>query len=320
MMRSTVVLLLVAAGVFTAAAGPVEFGSAELERACAGRGLNLRALRIKTEVAADPVESYRIAPGLVTGGDLRGLMYGLLEAADQIRATGHLRKAAGAPALAVRGVRMVVKDLDAEWFQSREYWPALFRSLARGRFNRFHLALPHLAAPSDTLRFITQTAAEFGVGFTLGLWGMADGQPVDEMQAALSEVLSACPSIRSVQVRMEPEAAMYAVRALRDAGRRLTLEAPSGATVIAGAAVSAGVPVRIACAYPGAAPDGPRAPFYWEISRESWANAQAVRGLVAKLAATRAAGFELDLPAGAEGAAAVPALAWGRLGYDPAGN
>ncbi|HVX66150.1 MAG TPA: hypothetical protein VHA11_06100 [Bryobacteraceae bacterium] len=320
MNRFTAFLLVLAAGTVTAAAGPVEFGNAELERACAGRGLNPRALRIKTEVAADPPESYRIAPGLVTGGDLRGLMYGLLEAADQIRVSGRLRKAAGAPALAVRGVRMVVKDPGAEWFQSREYWPALFRSLALGRFNRFHLALTQLNVEADTLRFITGSAAEFGIDFTLGLWGAEEGQGAGQMQAALAKVLSECPSIRGVQVRMEAETALPAVRAVQDAGRRMTFEAPAEAAQIVAAAASAGVPVRIARAYPGAVPDGPRTPFYWELSRENWADPQTVRGTVAKLAATHAAGFELDLPAGPEGAAAVPALRWGLLGYDPGGR
>jgi hypothetical protein len=119
---------------------------------------------------------------------------------------------------------------------------------------------------------------------------------------------------------MEPGTALYAVRAVQDAGRRLTLEAPADAAQIASAAASAGVPMRIAYAYPGAVPDGLRTPFYWEISRENWADPQAVRGLVAKLVATHAAGFELDLPAGAEGAAAVPALRWGLAGYDPGGK
>ncbi len=300
-----------------AGAGPVEFGSAELDRAIAARGLNPRLFRIKTEVATDPSESYRIAPGLITGGDLRGLMYGLLEAAEQVRLAGRLRKATGAPALAVRGIRMQVSEPGAEWLQSREYWPALFRNMVLGRFNRFHLALPRLSESTGTLRFITQTASEYGIDFTLGVWGGADTLPAEELQTALSAMLSACPSIRSVQVRLAPEAAMYAVRALRGAGRRVTLEVPAEAAAVAAAAGDAGVPVRIARSYPGDAPAAARYPYYWEISREAAEDGRSVAGIVNKFVAARAGGFEIDLPSGPEGAAAVPKLAWGRVGYDP---
>jgi len=84
-------------------AGPVDFGQAELDRALAERGL--RRMRISAEVSADPPESFRILPGRVTGGDVRGLMYGLLEAAAQIRERGRLSAAKGSPATPIRGIR-----------------------------------------------------------------------------------------------------------------------------------------------------------------------------------------------------------------------
>lgn len=305
-------LALLALIPLAAMAGPVEFGNAELARAFTGRGLNPRAFRIKTEVAADPPESYRIAPGLISGGDLRGLMYGLLEAAEQIRAAGRLRKAAAAPVLAIRGVRMLVKDADAPWFQSSEYWQTLFGSMARNRFNRFHLALPKLADDTGALRAIAKAAGEHGVDLVLGLWGALDGQPAAEMQAALGRLLSSCPSIRSVQVRAEPEAVLCAVRALQDTGRRMVLEVPAAGDGVMDSAANSGVPVRIARTYPGEAADEPRPPYFWEI-----VDARAPERILRRLAATRASGFELDLAAGPEGAAAIASLAWGRLGYDP---
>ena len=75
-----------------AAAGPVEFGLAEYNAAVASRNLKWK---VKYELSLDPPETFRIEPykyggAHVTGGDLRGLMYGLLEAADQVRSTGHL--------------------------------------------------------------------------------------------------------------------------------------------------------------------------------------------------------------------------------------
>jgi hypothetical protein len=298
------------------AAGPVEFGTAELDRAIAERGLNPKLFRIKTEVSVDPPESYRIIPGLITGGDLRGVMYGLLEAARQIRETGRLRKANGAPALAIRGVRASVQDFEADGAQSREYWAALFQSLARNRFNRFSFVVPNPFEKAERLQFISQTAADYGVDFTLGL-GDDPGAPAGPaLQASLAKLLAACPSIRSVQLRMQAEAAMYAVRAVQDAGRRLTLEVTADTPAISGAAASAGIPLRIPVGYPNGARPETGHPFYWEITRPSARDRRSVQAVITKFLATGSSGFELDLPVPGE---ALPALypLWGVLGYDP---
>src|SRR5215831_16242749 len=74
-----VFILLVAAS----QAGPIDFGLSEYKAALAARNLKWK---IAYEVTPDPPDSYRIEPykfggAHVTGGDLRGLMYGLLEAA-----------------------------------------------------------------------------------------------------------------------------------------------------------------------------------------------------------------------------------------------
>src|SRR5690242_17501436 len=126
-------LLLVSAR----AAGPVDFGKAELDAALAERKLKLR---VDTELSLDPPETFRITlykTGMVrvTGGDLRGLMYGLIEAAEQIRATGRLKAANGKPASAVRGVRMTLRsyDLSQPWFTADDRWRAYFQTLARSR-------------------------------------------------------------------------------------------------------------------------------------------------------------------------------------------
>ena len=91
-------------------AGPVEFGMSELNAAIDARNFKYKP-KIMAELNLDPPETYRIEPyaaggGHITGGDLRGLMYGLLEAAEQMRATGRLKLTHGVPALALRGVRM----------------------------------------------------------------------------------------------------------------------------------------------------------------------------------------------------------------------
>jgi len=299
------------------AAGPIEFGTAELDRAIAERGLNPRLFRIKTEVSVDPPESYRIIPGLVTGGDLRGVMYGLLEAARQIREAGRLRKANGAPACAIRGVRASVHDLEAGLAQAREFWPALFQSLARSRFNRFSFMVPNPFEQAEQLQFISRTAADYGVDFTLGL-GDDSGAPAGPaLQAALAKLLSACPSIRSVQLRMQADSAMYAVRAVQEAGRRLTLEAPADMLAISLAAASAGIPLRILVGYPNGARPEPGHPYYWEIAGPPARDRRSVQAVIEKLLAAGSSGFELDLPVPG---AALPGLypLWGALGYDPA--
>src|SRR5574341_138429 len=93
-------------------AGPVEFGKAEVARAIAERGLRPNQVRFQVEINADGPESYRIQPGRISGGDARGLMYGLLEAAEQIRERGRLIAARGAPATPIRGIRWFLHNED----------------------------------------------------------------------------------------------------------------------------------------------------------------------------------------------------------------
>src|SRR5438128_5088395 len=96
---STAVLSSAAAPV----AGPVDFGKMELRRALAVRGLSLDSIAI--DVQAGVAETWSIASGHIVGGDERGLMYGLLEAAEQIRDAGRLTPASGRPATPLRGIR-----------------------------------------------------------------------------------------------------------------------------------------------------------------------------------------------------------------------
>ncbi|PYT16977.1 MAG: hypothetical protein DMG59_08795 [Acidobacteria bacterium] len=214
-----------------ACAGPVDFGFAEFNAALASRNLRLR---IKTELTLDPPETYRIetykaGPPHIAGGDLRGLMYGLLEAAEQIRSNGRLTSAHGAPATPIRGVRVLAGDSDLGK-DSENFWRNYFRMLARNRFNRFNLVFTRraaeLEAPYERLRFISQMAAEYGLNFTLGIWN-ADALTPDD--ATLSKLLAACPSIRTVQLRVDTEHGVEfyrerVFRALQAAGRRVTLD------------------------------------------------------------------------------------------------
>ncbi|WP_150461445.1 hypothetical protein [Nesterenkonia ebinurensis] len=86
----------------------------------------------------------------VTGGGVRGLMYGVLEladiakhAADPVQALRGVAPGVFEPATAVRGVlRTLVSDVqDMSWFLDKRFWSEYLTALATHRINRFHLAL-----------------------------------------------------------------------------------------------------------------------------------------------------------------------------------
>lgn len=290
-----------------ASAGPVEFGQAEIQRAIAERGLSPKRFRIRPEISTAEPETYRIIGTRVTGGDLRGLMYGLLTAAEQIRAQGRLLATRGQPATPIRGIRTYLhnEDLEQDWYYSREYWVEFLQMLARNRFNRFNLVFAHqtnyLAPPYpywiaveefpevrvpgladqqrdrnlEMLRFISQTATDHAIDFTLGVWehnvqrrmtptveGLTPENIGPYSHAALKKVLAACPAIRSVQVRTNSESGIpperqvefyrdYVYRAIREAGRLVTLDL-RGWVMSKGmldAATGAGMPMRLSSKY-----------------------------------------------------------------------
>src|SRR5262249_46144659 len=87
---------------------------------------------------------------LAGGTDVRGLMYALLELADQLKfAPNPIQELDRTPAVVqrpankVRSVaRLFASDIeDKPWFNDRGFWGRYFSELATQRFNRFHLAL-----------------------------------------------------------------------------------------------------------------------------------------------------------------------------------
>ena len=212
------------------AAGPVDFGKAELDAALAERNLKLR---LETELSLDPPEAfsitlYKTGVARITGGDLRGLMYGLIEASEQIRATGKLKAASGKPATVLRGVRITLRsyDLTQPWFTSDAQWRAYFQMLARSRLNRISLMLSLAEADIERLRMLSETAAEFGIDFVLGIRRLT-GDP-QELYARLRGILDNCPLIRGVQIEAGDEPMkLYqegVFPALRESGRRVMLD------------------------------------------------------------------------------------------------
>jgi hypothetical protein len=207
----------------SAVAGPVEFGLAQYNAALDARNLKQR---IKYDVSLEPAESFRIEPyaaggAHISGGDLRGLMYALLEAADQIRATGRMKQTHSVPSIAIRAIRRFARDDLADW-------QPYFETLARDRFNRFTLIFTEPPTDLKKLRTISQLAADYAVDFTLALWFAPD--------ESVARILAACPMIRTVQIR-EPAHDLEAYRTrvfkpIHDAGRRIALDLdPEIATV-----------------------------------------------------------------------------------------
>ena len=204
-----------------ASAGPVENGLAELNAALAARNLKWR---IKSEFSLDPPESFRIEPyssggAYITGGDLRGLMYGLFEAAEQIRENGRFVKTHVDRAAALRGIRL---ELDAGLeHASEDFWRSYFQMLAHNRFNRAHVVFSSLVRPYHSACVISRAAAEYAVDFTLGVAGTITA---DEMGV----LLALCPTVRTVAVEPGSPSRIAVLEAVQHAGRFVTVD-PDGA-------------------------------------------------------------------------------------------
>jgi hypothetical protein len=223
-------VLLLAAAAWSRAVSPVDFGTAELNAALAERKVKLH---VDTELSLNPPETFSITlykAGMVriTGGDLRGLMYGLIEASEQIRAIGKLKASAGKPATAIRDVRMTLRtyDLTQPWFTSDEQWRRYFQTLARSRLNRISLMISLADADVERLRILSEMAAEYGVDFVLGIRHL-EGDP-QQVFARLRSILDHCLLIRGVQIEAGDEPVqLYQLgvfKALRESGRRVTLD------------------------------------------------------------------------------------------------
>ena len=225
-----ILVLLVLAITSLRAAGPVDFGKAELDAAVAERKIRLH---VDTELSLNPPETFSITlykTGLarITGGDLRGLMYGLIEASEQIREKGRLKATSGKPATAVREVRMTLRtyDLTQPWFTSDAHWRAYFQTLARARLNRLSLMISLADVDIERLRILSETAAEYGVDFVLGIRQL-EGDP-QQVYARLRGILDNCLLIRGVQIEAGDEPVQVyqlgVFQALRESGRRVTLD------------------------------------------------------------------------------------------------
>ena len=117
-------------------------------------------------------------------------------------------------------------DLAQPWFTSDDHWRAYFQTLARARLNRLSLMLPLAEADIERLRMLSETAAEYGVDFVLGIRHL-EGDP-QELYARLRGILDACPLIRGVEIEAGDESVQLyqegVFKALHESGRRVMLD------------------------------------------------------------------------------------------------
>lgn len=197
---------------------------------------------------------------LICGADGRGLTYALLDVSRAIEVAPPqadlldvLEDESSSPKLAVRSVAMFLFNacLEKQWFYSSEFWNKYFRMLATNRYNNFSLICGHhttyLSPPYpyfvaveqfpevcvrgltshqrsqnlEALRIASQTAEDWGVDFTIGVWEQlpihkhgADDLQIeclsgdiarDYCALGLRNLLLACPAIKAVQFRLNHE-------------------------------------------------------------------------------------------------------------------
>jgi hypothetical protein len=126
--------------------GPAEHGAAAL-RAVARPATGSVRLAVSRDL---PAEAFRIAKTAggyrILGGDARGVLYGALDAAGQIRLSGAIREKQSQPSLGIRGLKFNIplpgtgylseEDLaHNQWFWNLDYWARFLDMAARNRYN-----------------------------------------------------------------------------------------------------------------------------------------------------------------------------------------
>ncbi len=306
-------------------AGPVEFGLAEFRDAAREAGVNVS---VETELSQDPPRHFRIqvfqsGNGRVSGGDLRGLMYGLLEAAEQIRTDKKLTATRGAADTQVRGVRMqpTLAEANSPDYFSRLVWRANFRVLARSRINQLTLSLPLKAAKIEDLCELSQMANDHGIDFILGI--QAPLPNPDRLYAALREILDHCVYIRAIEMEAhDPQSEPLhlftntVIRALGETGHRVALDLHGieKRPEVAQAALEAGIPLRLS-AEPGEGQDS--AAIHSVVhDAESVQREEEIRARIVSLMANGYDGFEINTHALDLAAQEGFFRAWGWIGFD----
>jgi hypothetical protein len=259
---------------------------------------------------------------VIAGSDERGLLYALTDVARQIQAAGKtalvmntVRDISESAEVPVRSMIVFLHNQadEQEWYYSREYWNSYFEMLAANRWNTFNLVFSHQTAylapmypfhvqveshPEvkvegltdeqraknlDMLRYISSTAKEYGLDFTLSIWqqiawanahevagqsqkSSVSGYSVENMTDytyhALKKVLNECPGITGIQLRMnyesgvnfEQQTAFFRdaiFRAVKESGRPVLIELRDIGLLkeTEDAAMATGMPLRVSHKY-----------------------------------------------------------------------
>ena len=207
---------------------PVRWAVGELQRALEARGMSSRVERSGPETAAgdrilvarrasalaqplaasaritlpDAAEAVALVRGpgrdlLVSGTDVRGLVYGLLELADRLTCAADpgivLRTAATVVQRPANPIRSVTRAFTSEpedksWFHDRAFWARYLTMLARERYNRVSLAF---GLGYNAPRGVLDSYLYFAYPFLLSVPGYvvtARGLPDEERDRNLATV------------------------------------------------------------------------------------------------------------------------------------
>jgi hypothetical protein len=174
--------------------------------------------------------------------------------------------------------------------------------------------MPLMSAEFDRMRFLSQTAAEYGVDFILGIRGpLGDAS---RLYARLRQLLDECVLVRGIEIIAGDEPLLYyqqtVLRALKDTGRRVTLDIhrDTARFDIVRAALDLGIALRLTEA-PGA-----EAPYELHTQLMAREPSVTIPQRLESLVQRKATGFEIE--AESTDLRQNPDLytSWGQLGYD----
>lgn len=345
-------LAVVVTGAQLCAAGPAEFGWAQLRKAAEERGIAARYLPLEADVSSTlKAESFEIQPSRISGGDLRGVMYGLLEAAEQIRATGKVVKTKSEPAVLLRGVRLELEPamLAEDWFHSRAFWSSYFAGLAQARINRLQLEFSHPPFPylmrlplfesisvenltpfargrnQDAIKQIAGLAIEFAVDLAIGIRsfetpanviGLTPDRKVPYLRSALETLLADVHAIRALAAQVPPELADPVASAITAVGRLVTIESAGSPFHANWRTVQELAPHE--AMPPVASLTAGKPAMVRKVANSRFADPQYAR-LTARCVPLGAMGIEVSAkPSFTDPDARMTHFVWGRLAYDPA--
>lgn len=345
-------LAMVVTGAQLCAAGPAEFGWAQLRKAAEERGIAARYLPLEADVSSTlKAESFEIQPARISGGDLRGVMYGLLEAAEQIRATGKVVKTKSEPVVLLRGVRLELEPavFAEDWFHSRAFWSSYFAGLAQARINRLQLEFAHPPFPYlmrlplfdgvsvenltpfergrnlDAIKQIAALAIDFAVDLAVGIRsfetpagvaGLTADRRVPYLRSALETMLADVHAIRALAVQAPPDLTEPIATAITSVGRLVTIESQGNPFHANWRAVQELAPHE--AMPPVASLTAGKTAVLRKVAKSRFADPQYAR-LAARCVALGATGIEVVVkPSFTEPDARMTHFVWGRLSYDPA--